>query len=193
MGMNLEQWLQFQQQVHPRDIALGLERIAAVAARLGLGRPARHVISVGGTNGKGSTVAFIEAIARAAGHRVGAYTSPHLLRYNERVRIDGVDATDAALVAAFERIEAARADTPLTYFEFGTLAALILFAEAKLDLAIPRSRPWRTSGRGQPCRCRRGRCHHGGARPHGMARPRPRKHRCGESRHLPTRQTGGDR
>ncbi|MCI1728849.1 MAG: bifunctional tetrahydrofolate synthase/dihydrofolate synthase [Chiayiivirga sp.] len=136
MGMNLEQWLQFQQQVHPRDIALGLERIAAVAARLGLGRPARHVISVGGTNGKGSTVAFIEAIARAAGHRVGAYTSPHLLRYNERVRIDGVDATDAALVAAFERIEAARADTPLTYFEFGTLAALILFAEAKLDLAI---------------------------------------------------------
>lgn len=136
MGMNLDQWLEYQQRVHPREVALGLERVGAVAARLGLARPARHVITVGGTNGKGSTVAFIEAIARAAGHRVGAYTSPHLLRYNERIRIDGKDAGDAALVAAFERIEAARAQTPLTYFEFGTLAALILFAEANLDLAI---------------------------------------------------------
>jgi dihydrofolate synthase/folylpolyglutamate synthase len=136
MGMNLEQWLEHQQRVHPKQIALGLERIAAVAGRLGLGRPARHVITVGGTNGKGSTVAFIEAIARAAGLRVGAYTSPHLLRYNERVRIDGQDAGDAALVAAFERIEAARGETPLTYFEYGTLAALLLFSAAELDLAI---------------------------------------------------------
>jgi dihydrofolate synthase/folylpolyglutamate synthase len=142
--MNLEQWLEHQQQVHPKEIALGLERVATVAARLGLARPARHVITVGGTNGKGSTVAFIEAIARAAGHRVGAYTSPHLLRYNERVRIDGQDASDAQLVAAFERIEAARVlrqaqedrDIPLTFFEYGTLAALLLFADAKLDLAI---------------------------------------------------------
>jgi dihydrofolate synthase/folylpolyglutamate synthase len=134
--MNLEQWLEYQQRVHPKQIALGLERVSAVAARLGLQRPARHVITIGGTNGKGSTVAFVEAIARAAGYRVGAFTSPHLLRYNERIRIDGQDASDAALVAAFERIESARGETPLTYFEFGTLAALLLFTEAKLDLAI---------------------------------------------------------
>jgi len=107
---------------------------------LGLTRPARHVITVAGTNGKGSTVAFIEAIARAAGQRVGAYTSPHLLHYNERVRIDGVDADDDALVAAFERIEASRLAVdepiPLTYFEYGTLAALLLFESALPDLAI---------------------------------------------------------
>jgi dihydrofolate synthase/folylpolyglutamate synthase len=106
--------------------------VRTVAQRLGLTRPAKHVVTVAGTNGKGSTVAFIEAIARAAGLRVGAYTSPHLLRYNERVRIDGVDADDASLVAAFERIEAARSGgegepVPLTYFEYGTLAALLLF------------------------------------------------------------------
>jgi dihydrofolate synthase / folylpolyglutamate synthase len=136
MAMNLEEWLDYQQRVHPREIALGLERVSGVAARLGLQRPARHVITIGGTNGKGSTVAFVEAIARAAGHRVGAYTSPHLLRYNERIRIAGEDASDADIVAAFERIEAARGDTPLTYFEFGTLAALLLFTEARLDLAI---------------------------------------------------------
>ncbi len=134
--MNLQQWLEHQQRVHPKEIALGLERVSKVAATLGLQRPARCAITVGGTNGKGSTVAFIEAIARAAGHRVGAFTSPHLLRYNERIRIDGEDAGDAAIVAAFERIEAARGDVPLTYFEFGTLAALLLFAEARLDLAI---------------------------------------------------------
>jgi dihydrofolate synthase/folylpolyglutamate synthase len=135
MSRTLEQWLAYQQQVQP-GIVLGLERVAAVAERLALARPARCVITVGGTNGKGSTVAFIEAMARAAGHRVGAYTSPHLLRYNERIRIDGVDASDAALIAAFERIEAARGETPLSYFEYGTLAALLVFADAGLDLAI---------------------------------------------------------
>ncbi|KFN48672.1 bifunctional tetrahydrofolate synthase/dihydrofolate synthase [Arenimonas composti] len=132
----LTAWLAHQQQQHPQTIALGLARIGEVAARLGLGRPARQVITVGGTNGKGSTVAFIDAIARAAGLRVGAYTSPHLRRYNERVRIDGAEADDAALVAAFAAIEAARADIPLTYFEYGTLAALRLFEAADLDLAI---------------------------------------------------------
>src|SRR6185312_16414356 len=96
----------------------------------------RTVVTVGGTNGKGSTVAFLEAMLRADGTRVGAYTSPHLLCYNERVRIDGVDAGDDALVAAFERIEAARGDVALTYFEYGTLAALVLFADAKLDVAL---------------------------------------------------------
>lgn len=115
---------------------MGLERVRAVADALGMKRPARRVITVAGTNGKGSTVAFIEAIARAAGHRVGAYTSPHLLAYNERVRIDGADADDASLVAAFEAVEAARGTTPLTYFEFGTLAALWLFQRASLDLAV---------------------------------------------------------
>ena len=202
--MDLDQWLAHQQLQHPDAIALGLDRVRVVAQRLGLTRPATHVITVAGTNGKGSTVAFIDAIARAAGLRVGAYTSPHLLRYNERVRIDGIDADDEALVAAFERIEAARLSpspigrgvgvrgeqsvdrsgdiglvfpssgashhlalrpglragakafsvartsgsqtqpfTPegeghieLTYFEYGTLAALLLFGDASLDLAI---------------------------------------------------------
>jgi dihydrofolate synthase/folylpolyglutamate synthase len=103
---------------------------------MGLGKPGRHVITVGGTSGKGSTVAFIESIGRAHGWKVGAYTSPHLLRYNERVRIDGSDATDAALVAGFEAVDAARGDTALTYFEYGTLCALWLFERAKLDLVI---------------------------------------------------------
>ncbi|HBD19054.1 MAG TPA: bifunctional tetrahydrofolate synthase/dihydrofolate synthase [Arenimonas sp.] len=136
MERTLAQWLDYQQTVHPRSIDMGLERVGEVARRLGLGRPGRHVATVGGTNGKGSTVAFLEAIARAAGLKVGAYTSPHLLRYNERVRIDGAEASDEALVAAFERIEAARGDIPLTFFEFGTLAALMLFEAADLDLAI---------------------------------------------------------
>jgi dihydrofolate synthase / folylpolyglutamate synthase len=132
----LEAWLTHIERQHPREIELGLARVREVAARLGLGRPARRVVTVGGTNGKGSTVAFLEAIARAAGLRTGAYTSPHLLRYNERVRIDGVEAGDAALVEAFAAVDAARGDTPLTYFEFGTLAALRLFERAGLDLAI---------------------------------------------------------
>jgi dihydrofolate synthase/folylpolyglutamate synthase len=141
MDMDLDQWLAHQQLQHPDAIALGLDRVRTIAQRLGLTRPARQVITVAGTNGKGSTVAFIETIARAAGLRVGAYTSPHLLRYNERVRIDGVDASDEALVAAFERIEVARLagegePIPLTYFEYGTLAALLLLEAAPLDLAI---------------------------------------------------------
>jgi dihydrofolate synthase / folylpolyglutamate synthase len=133
---SLDDWLAYQQRMHPAGIALGLDRIRDVAVRLGLGRPARCVLTIAGTNGKGSTVAFAEAIARAAGHRVGAYSSPHLLRYNERIRIDGADIDDDSLVAAFEAIEAARGSTALTYFEFGTLAALWLFERAALDLAI---------------------------------------------------------
>ena len=136
MPNTLADWLDRIERQHPRDIEMGLERVRAVTARMGLGKPAAQVVVVGGTNGKGSTVAFVEAIARAAGLRVGAYTSPHLLRYNERVRIDGVDAADAGLVAGFEAVEAARGDTPLTYFEYGTLCALWLFQRAKLDLAV---------------------------------------------------------
>ncbi len=129
-------WLDHLQAIHPQGIALGLERVAAVWQRLGAPRPAARVITVGGTNGKGSTVAFLEALLAARGLRLGSYTSPHLLRYNERVRIDGHEAADADLVAAFERIEAARGDITLTWFESGTLAALLLFAEAGLDVAV---------------------------------------------------------
>ncbi len=132
----LSEWLEYIQAQHPKTIAMGLERVRTVAERMALAKPARHVITIGGTNGKGSTVAFVDAIARAAGWRVGAYTSPHLLRYNERVRIDGADADDASLVEAFAAVEAARGDMLLTYFEYGTLAALWLFARSDLDLAI---------------------------------------------------------
>jgi dihydrofolate synthase/folylpolyglutamate synthase len=136
MSMTLPQWLERIERQHPQSIAMGLDRVRDVASRMGLARPAKRVVVVGGTNGKGSTVAFIEAIARAAGWRTGAYTSPHLVAYNERVRIDGNDAGDEALVAGFEAVEAARGDTPLTYFEYGTLCALWLFARERLDLAV---------------------------------------------------------
>jgi len=133
---SLADWLRDIEGRHPREVDLGLARVRAVAGRMGLGRPARLVATVAGSNGKGSTVAFIEAIAAASGLRVGAYTSPHLLAYNERVRIEGADASDAALVEAFDAVEAAREATTLTYFEYGTLAALWLFERAGLDLAV---------------------------------------------------------
>ncbi|MEO7938087.1 MAG: bifunctional folylpolyglutamate synthase/dihydrofolate synthase, partial [Burkholderiaceae bacterium] len=131
MTRTLADWLAYIEQQHPKSIDMGLERVRAVAARMRLGKPGKRVITVGGTNGKGSTVAFVEAIARAHGWKVGAYTSPHLLAYNERVRIDGTDATDAELIAGFEAVDAARGETPLTYFEYGTLCALWLFARAQ--------------------------------------------------------------
>jgi dihydrofolate synthase/folylpolyglutamate synthase len=136
MARTLDDWLAYIERQHPATIELGLDRVRTVADRMQLTQPAERTIVVAGTNGKGSTVAFLEAIARAAGWRTGAYTSPHLLRYNERVRIDGHDAGDASLVEAFEAVEAAREDTSLTYFEYGTLAALWLFDRASLDLAI---------------------------------------------------------
>lgn len=136
MKRTLDQWLDYQLQIHPQAIAMGLERVREVAGRMGLLALPCPVISVAGTNGKGSTVAFIEAIATASGLKVGAFTSPHFLRYNERIRIDGREVDDDALVLAFEAIESARAEIPLTYFEFGTLAALYLFAASGLDLAI---------------------------------------------------------
>ena len=136
MTRTLDQWLSYQERVNVRSIELGLDRVRAVWERMGAPAPARRVITVGGTNGKGSTVAMLEAMLSAAGQRVGCYTSPHLLRYNERIRIGGHDADDDALVASFERIEAARGEILLTYFEFGTLAALDLFARAGLDVAV---------------------------------------------------------
>lgn len=132
----LEQWLDYQLGVHPRGVELGLARVGEVWRRLGAPRLAPLVITVAGTNGKGSTVAFVEAMLAAGGYRAGAYTSPHVLAYNERVRIAGIDIGDALLVAAFERIDAARGDIPLTYFEFGTLAAFLVFADAGLDVAV---------------------------------------------------------
>ena len=136
----LDAWLRWQETLHPAEIELGLERVSAVFARL---RPELApgafpcpVITVAGTNGKGSSVAMLEAILAAAGYRVGVYTSPHLLRYNERVRIAGAEAGDEALCVAFERIDQARGETSLTYFEFGTLAALDIFAAAALDVVV---------------------------------------------------------
>lgn len=132
----LADWLDWTQRQHRRAIALGLARVARVWTRLGPKGLSCPVLTVGGTNGKGSCVALAEAIYQAAGYRTGVYSSPHLLRYNERVRVDGVEVDDAALCEAFARVEAARGDTELTYFEFGTLAAFDLFTRAKLDLAI---------------------------------------------------------
>jgi dihydrofolate synthase/folylpolyglutamate synthase len=132
----LAEWLSYQERTHPREIELGLDRVRAVWQAMGAPRPAPIVITVGGTNGKGSTVAFLEGMLRAAGYRVGCYTSPHLLRYNERVRLEGEDASDDALIASFERIETARGAIPQTYFEFGTLAAIDLMARAALDVAV---------------------------------------------------------
>ncbi len=133
---SLPDWLTWQETLHPNAIDLGLERVRVVAQRMQLLQPPYALITVGGTNGKGSTVALLEAILRAAGYRVGAYTSPHLLRYNERVRVHGVEASDAQLCAAFARVDGARGDISLTYFEFGTLAALDIFSLATLDVVV---------------------------------------------------------
>ncbi|MET0051916.1 MAG: bifunctional tetrahydrofolate synthase/dihydrofolate synthase [Candidatus Thiodiazotropha sp.] len=132
----LDEWLDWQSTLHPKEIELGLTRVSRVWKRLHADGLSAAVITVAGTNGKGSCVALLETIYRQAGYRVGCYTSPHLLRYNERVRLNGENATDEALCQAFQRIDQAREDIPLTYFEFGTLAALLLFAEADLDLLI---------------------------------------------------------
>jgi dihydrofolate synthase / folylpolyglutamate synthase len=136
VARSLAEWLALQEAAHPKSIDLGLARVGAVAGRLGIDRPQSAVITVGGTNGKGSTVAHLEALWLAAGRSVGLFTSPHFLRYNERIRIDGVEVEDAAIVAAFERIEAARGVTSLTFFEYNTLAALQLFAQRGVELAL---------------------------------------------------------
>ncbi len=128
-------WLARMERLHPSTIELGLERARRVADGLNL-RPAFPLVVVGGTNGKGSTCAYLEAILTAAGYRTGLYTSPHLLRYNERVRIAGHEAADADLVAAFEAVEAARGTVPLTYFEFGTLAAMVQFMQSDVEVAL---------------------------------------------------------
>jgi len=132
----LAEWLALQESVHPRSVDLGLERVASVAERLGVARPPWSSILVGGTNGKGSTVAHLEAVLRARHSSVGAFTSPHLRRYNERIRIGGKEASDAELIAAFTAIDAARGDTTLTFFEYNALAALLVFSARAVHTGI---------------------------------------------------------
>ncbi len=133
----LEHWLSWQESLNPKTIDLGLARVAEVWRRL---QPpdlsASTVISIAGTNGKGSTVALFEAVLKAGGYSTGSYTSPHLLRYNERIRLDGQPLSDQAIMEAFEAIDQVRDDLPLTYFEFGTLAALYVFARRKPDVVL---------------------------------------------------------
>lgn len=132
----LEQWLSWMEAQHPSAIELGLTRVRSVAERLGLTRLQSKVITVGGTNGKGSTCAMLEALALAHGLKVAVYSSPHILRYAERVRLLGHEARDDELIASFEAVEAARGGVPLTFFEFSTLAALWLFAQQPFDLVV---------------------------------------------------------
>jgi dihydrofolate synthase / folylpolyglutamate synthase len=130
---SLEQWLAYQAQVHPQAIDLGLDRLRQVLERLGWRQPTVPVITVAGTNGKGSVSAYCAAVMSAAGYRVGTFTSPHLRDYRERIRIHDAQVSAEELVSAFERIEAARGTIGLTFFEFNTLAALLVFEAAQLD------------------------------------------------------------
>ena len=132
----LAEWLTLQEAVHPKSIDLELTRVAAVARALGIEAPEFPVITVAGTNGKGSVVAHLEALFGALGASTGMFTSPHLLKYNERIRLKGREAADSELIAAFERIEAARGATTLTFFEYNTLAALVIFADRAVDVAL---------------------------------------------------------
>jgi dihydrofolate synthase/folylpolyglutamate synthase len=115
---------------------MGLARVTSVARTLGVAKPAYRVITVGGTNGKGSTVVHLDKLLRTAGVKTGMFTSPHFIRYNERIQVGGVEVSDAELVAAFERIETARGATTLTFFEYNLLAALVIFAERAVDVAV---------------------------------------------------------
>ena len=132
----LDQWLQRLETIHPRNIELGLERSSEVARSMGLLPVAPPVVTVAGTNGKGSTIAVLEALAGAAGLRCGVYTSPHLQEFNERIRIAGVPVNDRELIDAFSSIDSARGDISLTYFEFATLAALVLFRAHQPDILL---------------------------------------------------------
>ncbi len=133
---SLADWLAYLEQLHPTAIDMGLDRVRAVAARMAMTRPAPLVVTVTGTNGKGSTCAFIASLLNAQGLKIGSYSSPHLLRYNERVLLSGREASDAELCEAFAVVEAARGEISLTYFEMGTLAAFWLFERAGLDAVV---------------------------------------------------------
>ena len=133
---SLTDWLSWQEQFHPRPIDLGLERVAEVFCRLDPKPQKVPTITVAGTNGKGSCVAYLESIYRAQGYKVGAYTSPHIVRYNERIRINGQPVPDDVICAAFTRIDAVRGKISLSYFEFATLAALDIFSREQVDIRI---------------------------------------------------------
>ncbi len=133
---DLDAWLAWQETLHPQAIELGLARVGRVLARTGWRRPPHPVLTVGGTNGKGSCVAILAAILRASGRRVATFTSPHLVDYRERIRLDGRMVSAASLVAAFERIADALGEDSLTFFEFNTLAALLVFETFAPDVAI---------------------------------------------------------
>lgn len=132
---SLAAWLDYIQALHPKSIAMGLDRVAQVATALQI-KPNFRIISVAGTNGKGSTCAMLERIYRESGYKVGCYTSPHLLRYNERVRVNCLEVDDTSLCSAFAAVEAVRGSVQLTYFEFGTLAAVWYFMHCNLDVVI---------------------------------------------------------
>jgi len=134
-GASLSAWLTWLETLHPNEIDLGLERIQDVLGRLAIKRP-DHVLLIAGTNGKGSSVAMADALLNAAGLRVGVYTSPHIIDYNERISVGGSVAGDNEIVSAFEAVEAVREGVSLTYFEYGTLAACVIFSEADLDVWI---------------------------------------------------------
>lgn len=133
---SLHGWLAWLETQYPKKIDLGLERTARVAIKLGLLEPAPVVVTVAGTNGKGSCVQLLETIYRLAGYKTGSYTSPHLLRYNERICLNGIEVSDQVLCDAFQVVDDHRGKTSLTYFEFGTLAALHIFTKAKPDIVI---------------------------------------------------------
>lgn len=132
----LAEWLQWQEGLHYPAIALGLDRCRSVAQNLGLLPAPFTVLTVGGTNGKGSSTTLLDMILRQAGYQVGKYTSPHLLRYSERICINGTEVTDTGLCRAFDQVDRARGEVTLTFFEFGTLAALLLFREAGIEVAV---------------------------------------------------------
>lgn len=136
MSRTLSEWLDWQESLHLSSIDLGLDRVSQVASKMTLTKLSMPVITVAGTNGKGSSVAILDSIYRCTDYKTGCYTSPHLIRYNERICLDGAQASDADLCEAFEAIDAARTDISLTYFEFGTLAAAYLFEKHQVDVAI---------------------------------------------------------
>jgi dihydrofolate synthase/folylpolyglutamate synthase len=135
-GFTLEQWLAHFETLHPKKIDMGLERLTTMLERLGLRQPRAKVVTVAGTNGKGSCVAMLESIYWHAGYRVGVFTSPHLWRFNERIRFDGADATDDELVEAFRSLDDALGEVTLSYFEASFVAALLLFARRDADVIV---------------------------------------------------------
>ena len=133
---NLQDWLSWIESCHPSEIELGLERMGQVFQNLNCQFPSTKIVTIAGTNGKGSCVAALEHLLLKHGLKVGCYTSPHFLRYNERVRINGSEVEDQNLIEAFALIDHARGDIPLTYFEYGTLAALVIFTQLAPDVVI---------------------------------------------------------